>query len=136
MHSWLIYDYLASANYLKWSKSLILHLGHSTQWLTVAFDERNAYFSTRFFSEGYNVLSLSFWMPYDFIVWRQSWADWLAGTSCRSRQNNIDLQEVIFIELIELNYKNNSQWMPDGTGCWLAVYSLTGYSPVVVWKWW
>ena len=40
-------------------------------------------------------------MPYDFIVWRQSWGDWLAGTSCWSRQNNIDLQ-VIFIELIEL----------------------------------
>ena len=39
MHS-LIYDYLASTNYLKWSKSLILHLGHSTQWLTVALIQR------------------------------------------------------------------------------------------------
>ena len=57
MHS-VIYDYIISwyYNYLKWSKSLILHLGHSTQWLTVAFDERDAYFSTRFFSQGYNVL--------------------------------------------------------------------------------
>ena len=55
MHS-LIYDYLASTNYLKWSKSLILHLGHSTQWLTVAFNEGDAYFSTRFFSQDYNVL--------------------------------------------------------------------------------
>ena len=40
MHS-VIYDYIISwyYNYLKWSKSLILHLGHSTQWLTVAFNE-------------------------------------------------------------------------------------------------
>ena len=83
--------------------------GHSTQWLTVAFDERDAYLSTHVFSHRVTMSCSYHLMLYDFIVWRQSWADWLAGTSFRSRQNNIDLQEVIFIELIELNYKNNSR---------------------------
>ena len=53
MHS-VIYDYIISwyYNYLKWSKSLILHLGHSTQWLTVAFDESDAILFHSFFLTG------------------------------------------------------------------------------------